>query len=160
MVDRKQHDAFLERIEGWWLRRSLKQLASKSLADRIVGAEIEAQMSDLREQFKQDALPIDDDLLTFDLDEATKVAHAGSTFVRQLEIIAAGKRRIAAAVRDYYRAFEQRSRWLRNDLVLIGDLTQYERRLVEEWELIFEGVKDELGTSAAEAAHRRPPAKF
>ena len=140
-VDRKNHDAFLQRLEGWWLRRSLKQLASASSADRVLGVEVESQMSDLREQFKQDTLPIDDDLLTFDLDEATQTAHADSPFVRQLEIIAAGKRRIAAAVRDYYRAFEQRSRWLRNDLVLVGDLTQYEHRLVEEWEIVFEGVR-------------------
>jgi hypothetical protein len=154
-VERKYHDAFLERLEGWWLRRCLKQLASTASADRVLAREIETQMSDLREQFKQDSLPIDDDLLTFDLDEATKIAHAGSTFVRQLEIITAGKRRIATAVRDYYRAFEQRSRWLRNDLLLIGDLTQYERRLVEEWELVFEGVKDELGDAAAEAAQQK-----
>jgi hypothetical protein len=154
-VDRKYHDAFLERLEGWWFRRTLKQLASASLADRVLATEIEAQMSDLREQFKQDSLPIDDDLLTFDLDEATQTAHAGSNFVYQLEIIAAGKRRIAAAVKDYYRAFEQRSRWLRDDLVLLGDLTQYERRLVEEWELIFEGVQDELGEAAAEEEQQK-----
>jgi hypothetical protein len=154
-VERKDHDAFLERLEGWWLRRCLKQLASAVPADRVLAAEIEAQMSDLREQFKQDSLPIDDDLLMFDLDEETQIAHSGSMFVRQLEIIAAGKRRIAGAVRDYYRAFEQRSRWLRNDLLLIGDLTQYERRLVEEWELVFEGVKDELGDKAAEAAQQK-----
>mgnify|MGYP001191500344 CR=1 FL=1 len=154
-IERKQHDAFLERLEGWWLRRSLKQLASVAVEDRVLATEIEAQMSDLREQFKQDSLPIDDDLLTFDLDEVTQVAHASSAFVRQLEIIAAGKKRIAAAVRDYYRAFEQRSRWLRNDLLLIGDLTQYERRLLEEWELVFEAVKDDLGVNTAEEAKQR-----
>jgi hypothetical protein len=145
----------LERLEGWWLRRCLKQLTSAAITDRVLATEIEAQMSDLREQFKQDSLPIDDDLLTFDLNEATQIAHAESAFVRQLEIIAAGKRRIAAAVRDYYRAFEQRSRWLRNDLVLIGDLAQYERRLIEEWELVFEGVRDDLGAIAAEEAKQK-----
>lgn len=154
-VDRNHHDMFLERLEGWWLRRSLKQLASVAAADRILAAEIEAQMSDLREQFKQDSLPVDDDLLTFDMDEATQVAHASSVFVRQLEIITAGKKRITAAIRDYYRAFEQRSRWLRNDLILIGDLKQYERRLVQEWEIIFEQVKDELGADAAEEVKQR-----
>lgn len=154
-VDRKFHDTFLERLEGWWLRRTLKQLVSASLTDRILAFEIDAHMSDLREQFKQDSLPIDDDLLTFDLDEATQTAHAASKFVYQLEIIAAGKRRIAAAVKDYYRAFEQRSRWLRDDLVLVGDLTQYERRLVEEWELIFFSVQDELGKDAAEEEQQK-----
>jgi hypothetical protein len=154
-VERKYHDAFLERLEGWWLRRCLKQLASGDVADRILASDIEAQMSDLREQFKQESLPIDDDLLTFDLDEATQAAHGESTFVRQLEIIAAGKRRIAAAIRDYYRAFEQRSRWLRDDLILIGDLKQYEKRLTEEWELVFEAMRDDLGETATEAAQQR-----
>lgn len=154
-VDRKHHDLFLERLEGWWLRRSLKQLSSIGLGDRILATEIEAQMSDLREQFKQDSLPIDDDLLNFDLDEATHAARADYRFVRQLELITAGKRRIAAAVRDYYRAFEQRSRWLRNDLLLVGDLTRYERRLLEEWELVFEAMKDDLGVNAAEDAKRK-----
>ena len=154
-VDRKYHDAFLERLEGWWFRRALKQLVSASLTDRVLANEIEAQMSDLREQFKQDSLPIDDDLLSFDLDEATQAAHAGSNFVFQLEIITAGKRRIANAVKDYYRAFEQRSRWLRDDLVLLGDLTQYERRLVEEWELVFDSIQDELGETAAEEEQQR-----
>jgi hypothetical protein len=40
-------------------------------------------MSDLREQFKQEALPIDEDLLEFTLDDATKAAHEDSTFVRE-----------------------------------------------------------------------------
>lgn len=154
-VERDHSEAFLERLEGWWLRRSLKQLTSAGLQDRILAAEIEAQMSDLREQFKQDSLPIDDDLLAFDLDEATQAAHATSAFVRQLELVAAGKKRIAAAIRDYYRAFEQRSRWLRNDLLLVGDLSRYERRLLEEWELVFEAMKDELGPDAADDAKRK-----
>ncbi|GAO01721.1 hypothetical protein PSR1_00581 [Anaeromyxobacter sp. PSR-1] len=111
-------------------------------------------MSDLRDQFKQDALPIDDDLLEFELDEATHAAHSESTFVRQLEIAKAGRKRIAAGVRDYYRAFEQRSRWIRDDLLLVGDLDKYERRLCEQWELIFEAVRDELGDQAAEDAKR------
>lgn len=154
-VERQHQGAFLQRLEGWWLRRVLKQLASPKLMDRILGSEIEAEMSDLREQFKQEALPIDDDLLEFELDEATQAAHSGSTFVRQMEIAKAGRKRIAAAVRDYYRAFEQRSRWIRDDLLLVGDLDKYERRLCEQWELVFEAVRDELGDDAAEEAKRK-----
>jgi C-terminal domain 7 of the ABC-three component (ABC-3C) systems len=154
-VDHKNHDAFLERLEGWWLRRVLKQLAATGTGDRILAGEIEAEMSDLRDQFKQDSLPIDDDLLTFTLDEAGQSTHAGSMFVRQLDLIKAGKKRIAAAIRDYYRAFEQRSRWLRNDLILVGDLDKYERKLIEEWELVFEAMKDEVGNDAAEDAKEK-----
>lgn len=154
-VQRKHHESFLERLEGWWLRRVIKQLVAIDSGDRILSNELEAQMSDLREQFKQDSLPIDDDLLSFTLDDATRTAHSNSVFVRQLELIAASKQRIAAAVRDYYRAFEQRSRWLRNDLLLVGDVSTYEHRLVEEWELVFEAAKDDIGDSAAEEAKKK-----
>jgi hypothetical protein len=148
---KEHHAAFLERLEGWWFRSVLRQLGGAPTT-RIGSVEVEAQMSDLREQFKQEALPIDDDLLEFTLDDTTRAAHETSIFVRQLELVQAGKRRIAAAIRDYYRAFEQRSRWLRDDLVVGMDLHKYERRLLEEWELVFEAMRDELGDSAAEGA--------
>lgn len=150
-VDREYHSAFLERLEGWWLRRVLRQLTDVT-GERIGSVELELQMSDLREQFKQESLPIDDDLLEFTLDDATKVTHENSTFVRQLELVKAGKRRIAAAIRDYYRAFEQRSRWIRDDLVVGMDLTKYDTRLTDEWEMVFEAMRDELGDAATDEA--------
>lgn len=143
--------AFLDRLEGWWFRRVLRQLTGPANG-RIAAAELEAEMSDLRESFKQDALPIDDDLLAFTLDDATREAHDGKTFVLQMEIIKAGKRRIASAIRDYYRAFEQRSRWLREELVVDMDLSKYEKRLGEEWELKFDAMRDDLGNTPTEAA--------
>jgi len=148
---KEHHRVFLERLEGWWLRRVLHQL-THAHDNRIGAFELEAEMSDLREQFKQESLPIDDDLLEFTLDDATKAAHEDSTFVRQLDIIKAGKRRIAAAIRDYYRAFEQRSRWLRDDLIVGLDLHKYEKRLIEEWELIFEAMRDDLGDASTHDA--------
>ncbi|OGR41950.1 MAG: hypothetical protein A2X35_11630 [Elusimicrobia bacterium GWA2_61_42] len=150
-VGKEHHVPFLERLEGWWMRRVRLQLTTAT-GDRIASSELEAQMSDLREQFKQDALPVDDDLLDFTLDPETKAAYEGYSFVLQLEIIKAGKRRIAAAIRDYYRAFEQRSRWLRDDLVVGLDLHKYEKRLCEEWELVFEAMRDNLGDVAADEA--------
>jgi len=151
---KEHHTAFLDRLEGWWLRRVLRQLTDAT-QDRVGSVELEAQMSDLREQFKQEALPIDEDLREFTLDDATKAAHEDSTFVRQLAIIKAGKRRIAAAIRDYYRAFEQRSRWIRDDLVVGLDLHKYEKRLCEEWELVFEAMRDDVGDTATDEAQEQ-----
>lgn len=150
-VDKEHHAAFLDRLEGWWVRRVLEQLCSSS-GDRIGSVEVEAQMSDLREGFKQESLPIDDDLLEFNLDDTTRAAHENSNFVHQLDFVKAGKRRLAAAIRDYYRAFEQRSRWLRDELVVGLDLRRYEKRLIEEWDLVFEGMRDELGDTATDQA--------
>lgn len=151
---KEHHTAFLDRIEGWWLRRVLRQLTDAT-QDRIGSVELEAQMADLREQFRQDALPIDEDLLAFTLDDATRAAHEDSTFVKQLAIVKAGKRRIAAAIRDYYRAFEQRSRWIRDDLVVGLDLHNYEKRLCEEWELVFEAMRDDVGDAATDDAQEQ-----
>jgi len=154
-AEQKHLDVFLQRLEGWWLRRVIKQLSSRPKPAGILSAEIEAEMSELREQFKQDNLPIDEDLVAFTLDEETHAAHADYRFVHQLKLIDAAKKRIAAAIRDFYRAYEQRSRWLREDLLLVGDLTRYEGKLVEEWELVFEAAKDEIEGTAAEAAKRK-----
>lgn len=150
-VDRAHQEPFLDRLEGWWLRRVIVQLTS-DVSSRISSVEIEAQMADLRDQFRQDSLPIDDDLLDFTLDDVTASAHQQHRFVRQLEVIEAGKRRIANAIRDYYRAYEQRSRWVREDLIVSLDLRRYEKRLIEEWEVIFDAVCDEVGSSATEDA--------
>lgn len=155
VASRENHAAFLERLEGWWLRRVLKQLTDPTSTNRIGAVEVEAEMTDLREQFRQGKLPIDEDLQLFDLDDATAAAHQKDTFVLQLNIIKAGKQRIAAAIRDYYRAFEQRSRWMRHRLVLHAELGKYEKRLLEEWELIFAGVRDELGAVATDDAKER-----
>ena len=150
-VERRHLEAFRQYLEGWWFRRAIVHLTGPS-TDRILAAELDAEITDLREQFKQDALPIADDLLNLGPDETLLSEKAGSVFVQQLELAKAGEKRILAAVRDFYRAFEQRSRWLRDDLLVVGDLTNYERKLTEEWELIFEAVKDELGDAAADAA--------
>ena len=53
-------------------------------------------------------------------------------------------RRIAIAVNNYYRAFTQRSRWLREDLLIQGDLDNYDRQLHEEWEVRFEEMRERI----------------
>jgi hypothetical protein len=101
----------------------------------------------LREEFKSDALPIHDDLVTATVDHEL---YQNYTFVHQLKMIEVGSRRISFAVNNYYRAFEQRSRWMREDLILVGDIEDYEKRLVEEWEIHFETMREDLGGDAAE----------
>ena len=150
-VDQSKQDAFLDRLEGWWYKRVINQLAGP-VGDKIGSIELDQYMADLRNQFKDEALPVDDDLIQYVLDDATSAAHEGSTFVRQLQIINTGKHRIANCIRDYYRAFEQRSRWLRDDLVVELELGKYEKRLVEEWNLVFEAMRDDLGEQAADDA--------
>lgn len=152
-VDRAHQTAFLDRLEGWWLRKVISQLTSSPDA-RIASVEIESEMGDLRDQFRQDSLPIDGDLLDFVLDDATASAHRHYHFVKQLEIIDAGRRRVASAIRDFYRAYEQRSRWVREDLVVALDISRYEKRLSEEWENVFDAMCDEVGDTATDVERK------
>jgi len=149
-ISRQHVEPFVRRLEGWWLGRAVRHLANRN-SEAVLCEEFESQMDDLREQFKLDALPIDDDILAAQVDASV---YKDAVFVRQLHLIGIGAQRILAAVREYFRAFEQRSRWVREDLLLIGELDKYERRLCEEWELVFARMTDELGTFAAEALQR------
>lgn len=139
--------AFRERLEGWWLHRCIEQLTSGHPA-KITGLEIDGKLHDLRESFHRDNLPIDDDV--FDLEGDS--SFDDRVFVHQLRLIDIGGKRIASAVREYLRAFAQRSRWTRDDLLNIGELARYERRLHEEWEVRFEAMREKLGESATKEA--------
>ena len=70
-------------------------------------------------------------------------------------MIGVNQNRVFHAIRNYYRAFEQRSRWIREELLYVGELDRYESRLVEEWDLQFQQMRDELGDDAAEEAKLR-----
>lgn len=151
-VERQHLDSFLSRLEGWWLRRAIRHLLDRDKTGRVLSQEFEAQMDDLREQFKRESLPIDEDILAAEVNTA---AYLDTIFVQQLRLIDIGAQRVLTAIREYYRAYEHRSRWLREDLLLVGELDRYERRLVEEWELVFERMKDDLGAPAAEEAKQQ-----
>ena len=144
-------DAFLEYLEGWWFRRSVTQLQNSDRGDRISSEELDAKMDDLRDQFRRESLPIADDLRDYELDDKTATLHDDFLFVQQIRLATSHSKRITAGIRDYYRAFEQRSRWQRQDLLHVGDMRIYEKGLIEEWELLFAGVEDRLNEHATEA---------
>ena len=147
-VERQYLNAYIQRLEGWWFRRVVNHLNDKK-ADPILGEELEAEASRIREQFKEENLPIDDDIMQATVDASGYMERA---FVEQLKLIGINFNRIYHAIRNYYRAFEQRSRWVREDLLYVGELDRYEDRLIEEWDLMFQQMRDGLGEEAAEEA--------
>ena len=147
-VERQFLDSYLQRLEGWWFGRVIKHLLDNN-AGPVLGEELEAEASRIREQFKEDNLPVDDEIMQATIDAS---GYLGMTFVEQLKLIDVNQSRVVHAIRNYYRAFEQRSRWLREDLLYVGELERYEDRLIEEWDLMFQQMSDELGEEAAEEA--------
>ncbi len=73
----------------------------------------------IRVQFKEDNLPIDDEIMGDSVDASGYQNHL---FVHQLKLINIGRGRIVHAIKNYFRAFEQRSRWVREDLLCVGEL--------------------------------------
>lgn len=132
-------------LEGWWFSRVLRQLTAEGGASCVPGTEIEAKIDDIRDQFKSDSLPIDEELLATKLEEAAITAFADYDFVRQVKLVTTNQTRLRRAITDYFRAYAQRSKWLRKDLLQISELERYESELFEAWELQFARMEDELG---------------
>jgi hypothetical protein len=72
-------------------------------------------------------------------------------FVVQLREIGIASNRIRNAILDYYRAFEQRSSWARQNLLISGEIEEYEDRLVDEWSRYRDVVFEELDDDSADA---------
>jgi len=129
-VPRHQVNILVERLEGWWFATVIRSLCEGRRSIPVTA--IETRLDELREGFRRDALPVDYADRT---PPAAVVAELdGRTFVRQLRCVSVSERRVEFAIRDFYRASEQRSKWARQELLVDGEIEQYERRLKEAWE--------------------------
>jgi hypothetical protein len=151
---RREHREFVfERLEGWWIDTVIKQLTG-ARTEGIFGYEVSDKLSNFAEEYKMDNLPI-----TFrgkvPADEIDTEADP-RLFVAQLREIGISSNRIRSAILDYYRAFEQRSAWARENLLVSGEVEEYEDRLAEEWnrykDVAFEKLKDESAEDALREA--------
>ena len=151
---RDRRAALVARLREWWLLRAEQHLVGVATggAFRISGVEIEDRIADLRDQLAVDNLPIDMENIAAPTDE--HVLADQRAFVMQLRLIALANARIRNAIHDYNRAFAQRARWVR-DLVAVGELEQYERRLKEEWERLWLPDTDEIEALSEEDARAR-----
>lgn len=141
-------DQFVERLEGWWFRLVIEALANNGGGIKVLS--VDARIDELRESFQRVALPVDN---AASLPSAEIVADLDTRpFVQQLRNINVGSTRIEYAMRDYYRASEQRARWAREELLVDGELKSYERELKEAWEPRFAAMTDELPVSCDSTA--------
>ena len=115
---------------------------SNNSANPISGFEVQDKICEINDQFKPDALPID--FLDLELSDETELSQDDRRFVLQLKEIAINNKRIEKAILDYYKAFEQRSKWLREELVLGDEIEKYEKKLIDEWERYILMLQDEI----------------
>lgn len=146
-------EGLCDRLEGWWLSRVVEHLKDPESISTISQRSVHAQINDLAEQFQIENLP-NDFPSPVELD-ASDLSPNEQTFVEQLKLVLVSSERIKKAVSDYYRAFQQRSRWVREDLVLDQELEKYETRLVDAWEEQFYRMREELTETSDRALEGR-----
>lgn len=147
----KNLEYFYEHLIGWWYQKFIDHLYDRSIR-KITHRELKSQIDNICEQFRGDNLPIDFpyplELNESDLPEDERV------FVEQLRLVTKSGPRIRAAISDYYRASRQRSKWLREEVLFIGEFTQYQKKLIDEWTRHFEAMREDLGELPTEEIKR------
>jgi hypothetical protein len=142
-IRREFRQAVYERLEGWWNDQVIRLMTGNRTSE-IFGQEVSDKLSSISDQYKTDNLPIDFRGKTpegeIDPDNDPRL------FVAQLREIQISPNRIQSAILDYYRAFEQRSSWARENVLVEGEVEEYEERLVNEWgryrDVIFESLDE------------------
>lgn len=142
---RREHREFVfQRLEGWWTDAVIKHLTG-ARPEGIFGYEVSDKLANFGEEYKADNLPI-----TFRGKEPPKDIDTDADprlFVTQLREIGISSNRIRSAILDYYRAFEQRSAWARENLLVSGEVEEYEDRLADEWsrfkDVAFENLQED-----------------
>jgi len=152
-IRREHRESVFERLEGWWTDAVIKQLTG-ARTEGIFGYEVSDKLCSFAEEYKADNLPI-----TFrgktpadEIDTETDPRQ----FVAQLRAVGISSSRIRSAILDYYRSFEQRSAWARENLLVSGEVEEYEDRLSDEWsryrDVVFEDLDDDSAEEALQKA--------
>jgi hypothetical protein len=136
-------------LEGWWLQRLVAGLSQKSPLS-INGAEIDAELNNLREQFKSDSLPIYSELRSTKPDISL---FSNLVFIKQLRLINISEDRVKRAAMNFYKASVQRSRWVRESLLVNDELEQYDDSLKEEWGIRFDQSKEAMSLSPTDTEY-------
>ena len=133
-----------EHFEGWWNDLVIKLLSGERTSE-ILGFEVSDKLASIADEYKTDNLPIN--FRGEKPDGEIDPENDPRIFVVQLREIGISSNRIQNAIYDYYRAFEQRSSWARENVLVEGEVEDFENQLTDEWgryrDVVFEDLDDE-----------------
>jgi len=121
--------AFIERVEGIWFKWCVESLNDDFGVINLEG--FQELLDKLRPEYTETNLPAE---FTEELPNLIDIEHDTRTFVQQLRLFNAPKKLIEQAIVYYFRAFEQRTKWINDGLVQPGELNGYNQRLHEQWD--------------------------
>jgi hypothetical protein len=142
-----------ERLEGWWFDWAIKHLFDPKNTPAMALQGIKSKIDDISDEFRRGSLPNDfPEVMAL---QETDVESPNLHFITQLRMIFSGPRNVQNALSDYYRAFHQRSKWLRENLVAVDELDKYEEKLIAEWQCYFEIMQESLNADSTESEKRK-----
>lgn len=147
---RGHEETFINYLLGWWYKICVR-LLDRSL-QAISAGDLDLEISDLRDQFLPDNLPMAPGVLV-PFTQEDSIPYRDRRFVQQLIWIALDEERLWRAIRDYHRAWAQRSEWLRLNLVSETELDRFAFRLHDEWEHIFQERVAKMRREGGPEAH-------
>lgn len=137
-------DFICEQLEGWWFQKAIQFLCSDKMV-YIDQKQVQSKIYEITSAYRENSLPITVDSMIFPSREELEALGTDiQIFIEQLRLVALSEERIKRAIRDYYHAYQQRAKWVREDLLYIDELESYETRLVDEWQRLFEISKEDL----------------
>ena len=144
-------DLICEQLEGWWFKKAIEFLCSDKTV-YIDQKQVQSKVYEISQSYGEKSLPITVNPLVFPSTlELDALGQNTQIFIEQLNLISLSEDRIKRAIRDYYHAYQQRARWVREDLLYIDDLELYEENLVDEWQRLFAISKEDLEDSGNES---------
>ena len=136
-------DSCFDRLTGWFLDKTILHLHEKK--ESISFKELEQQLLLIIDSFKKDNLPMDfPDKVSLTEEELKKVK--SFNFIKQLQLINISSRMENTAISDYYRAFQQKSKWLRENLLNPQEEIDYDKKLIDDWDRKFDLLVDDSET--------------
>ncbi|GHU95560.1 hypothetical protein FACS1894208_08580 [Clostridia bacterium] len=141
-----------ERVEGWWFDKIIIALTSNEPIF-ITQDEVHSRIRDIADEYSSNNLPID--IVLQEIVDIENVPEDERVFCEQLYLIAVKETRLQLAIRDYYNAFTQRSKWVKDENLYIDELSKYENSLIGEWQRLFAQMEDEITAEQGDAEKQK-----
>ena len=130
-ISQKHKSTIAQYLEGWWLGAVGNCLVNE-LEPSIPVQNIIIKANEIGDKFKGDSLPVDDPTKLGAKDYS--IEDEDHVFVKQMRAVNLPDTVIRRGVRDFYRASAQRSKWLRESLLLDGESPRYDATLKDKFE--------------------------
>ena len=142
VAPRDRLDQVYNHLLGWWYATVVEQLLSAPGTNKpIKFIDLKTEIDEIIPQYREDRLP------TFfaraEPDEERYKSLGGQPFVQQLDYLVLNAKRVRYAVKDYFRAFQERTKWGTDKLLVGREVEDYEADLQERWERFVNRLPDQ-----------------